>query len=172
MPQQERARILPTKQDKLGDESGAGSGLSKLLKEHPPTPTDLDGRELPGMPHSLSRLLHRDSSGILKIDRNESVPNQALLAGAALKPEEGHVEAGMRDKPKGYNLSARRKSEIHDALAPGENLATARKDGDLIVPKPRIQMPPMALGAGGSGMGSKLNLVDAGMLAASVDATR
>ena len=79
MPQQERPRILPTKQDKPADEPGAGSGLSKLLEEHPPVPspgiTDLDGRELPGMPHSLSRLLHRDSSGILKIDRNESVPN-------------------------------------------------------------------------------------------------
>ena len=73
--------------------------------------------------------------------------------------------------PATYNLSARRKSEIHDTLAPAvaDMHMHLKKDGDLIVPKPRIQMP---LGAGDSKMGSKLNLVEAGMLAASVDATR
>lgn len=76
-----------------------------------------------------------------------------------MKPDEGHM-------PATYNLSARRKSEIHDTLAPA--VTGLKRDGDL-ASKPRIQMP---LGAGDSKMGSKLNLVEAGMLAASVDATR
>ena len=40
------------------------------------------------------------------------MPDQALLAGAAMKPDEGNLPPGMPT----YKFSARRKSEIHDAL--------------------------------------------------------
>ena len=64
---------------------------------------------------SLSRLLHRDSSGKFpQLGRNESVPDQALLAGAAMKPDEG--ARAMNTSLPTYKFSARRKSEIHDAL--------------------------------------------------------
>jgi hypothetical protein len=107
------------------------------------------------MAHSLSRLLHRDSEkniGKLGMERQESIPNQALLAGAAMKPDEGHL-------PATYNLSARRKSEIHDTLAPEQ--VNGLKD---LASRPKIQVGH--LGTGDSKMGSRLNLVEAGLLGA------